>query len=357
MTSKAYYPLLDLLRFFAAFWVMSFHYLLGYSGELSWYRYGNLGVPLFFIISGFVISQSVSNASIKAFALGRFIRLYPLFWIICTLTYLFTLIMPTGHPVQFPEYLISMTMLGEKLGNALGYVHLVDAVYWSLVVELLFYVGIGLFVYLFSWNRIRWFTAIWFLVSIGAFLSGVDDTFAAKMLLVRHASYFLFGITLMLIASTTYTSWKMRIYDWMFLGAVGLYGTLISYRALPPYLTPHPLDTEIVTLLQCVFFIGVALLVYLSRFMTKKKIIDAAIVVGGLTYPLYLIHQTNGRTIIEYITGHQTTTYSIALPIMISMIGLSYVAYRYDKKLRKYLTSKLLPAKDAMQPGYNTRVF
>ena len=52
---KTHFSLLDAVRFFAAFWVMNFHYLFGQTGDLEWYRYGNLGVQLFFIISGFVI--------------------------------------------------------------------------------------------------------------------------------------------------------------------------------------------------------------------------------------------------------------------------------------------------------------
>lgn len=351
---KSYFPLLDILRFFAAFWVMSFHYFLGFSGELSWYRYGNLGVPLFFIISGFVISQSVANASTKAFALGRFIRLYPLFWIICTITYLFTLAMPNGKPVLFPEYLISMTMLGEKLGNALGYVHLVDAAYWSLVVELLFYVAIGLFVYLFSWKNIRWFSALWFAVSALSFLFNMHDTFAMKMLLVRHASYFLFGITLMLLASTRYTSWKLKLYDYAFLVSVAVYGTFISYKALPPYLTPNPYDTLIVTALQALFFAGATLLVYLSRYVTNRRMVDLCTMVGGLTYPLYLLHQTIGNTLIDYFKEYGTLAIRGGI-VMIMMIGTAYIAYLYDKRLRRWLTSKLLPAKIKPEPEFVAR--
>lgn len=341
---KSYYSLLDVLRFFAAFWVMGFHYFLGYSGELSWYRYGNLGVPLFFIISGFVISQSVAHTSTKAFALGRFIRLFPLFWILCTLTYIITLVVPGASPVLFPEYLISMTMLGDHFGSLLGYAHVVDAAYWSLAIELIFYTGIGLFVYLFKWKHIRWFTALWLLVSAAAFYFHHDDTFIAKTLLVRHASYFVFGITLMLITSSTYQNVKLKIYDYLFLVTTAVYGTFISYRALPAYLTPHPLDTQLVTLLQAIFFIGTAILVYLSRFVTNKKWIDFALILGGLTYPLYLMHQTIGNTFIHYFQNYGTLAVRGSI-MMVIMICLAYIVYRFDKRLRRYLTSKLLPAK------------
>jgi len=217
---------------------MSFHYFLGLSGELSWFRYANLGVPLFFIISGFVITESIKFQSIKNFAIGRFIRLYPLFWIICTVTFIFTLLMPNGNPVSFSEYLISMTMLGEKLANALGYLRIVDASYWSLVVELIFYIAIAIFVYIFSFKKIRWFTYLWLAISIIAFYFGLAETFIAKTLLVRHASYFIFGITLSLLLTTNYEGKKQKIIDYFFLFFVAAYSTYISKFALPPYLTP-----------------------------------------------------------------------------------------------------------------------
>lgn len=251
---KHYFPGLDLLRFFAAFWVMSFHYLLGLSGELSWYRYGNLGVPLFFIISGFVISYSVSEKTLKEFALGRFLRLFPLFWILCTLTYIFTLIMPNGEPVQFPEYLISMTMLGDKMSSLLGYGGLVDPAYWSLTVELIFYVAIGMFVYFFSWKNIRYFLCGWFALSLLAFATHIADTFLLKMLLVRHASYFIFGATLALIMLSVYETHKQKVYDYLFLVGVALYSTFMSFKALPPYMSPHPQDDLIVALFHPLFF-------------------------------------------------------------------------------------------------------
>ena len=321
---------------------MSFHYFLWWSPDLAWYRYGNLGVPIFFIISGFVISQSISRTSIKKFALKRWIRLFPLFWMICTATYIFTLLIPNGNPVLFQEYLISMTMLGEKLSNAFGYLRLVDAAYWSLVVELIFYVAIGLFVYFFSWKNIRTFTLGWLVVSTVAFLLTIDNNFIAKTLLVRHASYFLFGITLSIIVSTDYSSLKQKCYDYGFLFIVAVYSTYISARALPPYLSPNPIDTNFVMWLHPLFFITTIILVYLSPKIHSPRWLVISAVIGGITYPLYLIHQTVGNTLIKYFESYGSLELRGGI-MMIVAIMLSYIAYFYDKKLRMILSLKLLP--------------
>lgn len=344
MTHKVYYPGLDLLRLFAAFWVMNFHYFFGLTDKLSWYRYGNFGVPLFFIISGFVISQSVAHKSVKGFAIGRFIRLYPLFWVACSLTYVFTLLMPNGVPVRFPEYLISMTMLGDKFSSALGYGSVVDPVYWTLAVELIFYVAIGLFVYLFSWKYIRAFFWGWIALSMLSFSLHIDQMFIMKMLLVRHASYFILGGVLALYFGDEVRTLHQKISDFLLLITTLTYSTFISFIALPPYFVPNKLDGTIIAIAHPLLFGLVVLFIYLSKFLTNKKARIICGVIGGLTYPIYLLHQVIGNTLIDYFKAYGDAT-TRGVVVMIVMIIVSYFVYLYDKKLRKFLSLKLLPRK------------
>ena len=102
----SYFPILDLLRFLAAFGVMCFHYFSAVpanGGLFSFFvRHGCLGVELFFTISGFVIFFSVIKPT-KEYALGRFLRIYPLFWFLCTITYLTTIFSPTQRAFLFPN--------------------------------------------------------------------------------------------------------------------------------------------------------------------------------------------------------------------------------------------------------------
>ena len=339
---KNYYHGLDILRFFAAFGVMNFHYFFTVTDKLSWYRYGNLGVQLFFIISGFVISQSIAHKNITDFAKGRLIRLFPLFWILCSLTYIFTLIMPNGLPVSFAEYLISMTMLGDKLSSMLGYGGLVDPSYWSLAVELIFYCAIGLFVYFFSWKNIRYFLWGWLLLSAVSFLLHIDQNFLMKMLLVRHASYFILGGAIALYIDSKYTTKLKKIGDISLIVVSLIYSTCISYIALPPYFMPNMYDADIIAIAHPILFFLVIISIYLSKKLSKLSIGAICTIIGGITYPLYLIHQTLGNTLIRFfVEVYGYSKIPITLSIEVIMIGLAYLAYEYDKELRAWLTKRL----------------
>lgn len=97
-SSKTYYPLLDTTRFFAAFLVLLSHWI----PDSSWIKalhLGNIGVDLFFVISGFLISRQLleQRTQIEAGTLDRFKafknfvwkrawRIFPLYYLILILS-------------------------------------------------------------------------------------------------------------------------------------------------------------------------------------------------------------------------------------------------------------------------------
>ncbi len=338
---KTYFSLLDVVRFFAAFWVMNFHYLFvpGLSSDVNWYRYGHLGVQLFFIISGFVIVQSLQGKTVREFAKGRFIRLFPLFWILCTLTYLTTLIVPHAHHLLFSEYLISMSMFGDTINGLSRHTfRLIDAAYWTLTVELVFYITIGTFVSLFSYKRIRYFLLSWLLISMLAFIYDANWNFYMTLALVRHSSYFIFGGALSLIATKQARNVYEGVLDWGLLLLSALYSIYIHPRAILTYATPSPLYLNIVTILLIIFFVGISGCVYLSKYVKNKRTIKGLLTLGSLTYPLYLLHQTIGNTVMNYIVSkYQISWINLVISFEVFIIGIAYVIYLEDKKLRSWL--------------------
>ena len=158
--------LLEIARGIAALWVFFFHVKSYFqeSSELiySIAEYGHLGVPMFFVISGFVITYS-AESSLKSekspflFLKNRFLRIYPVFWIsiiiVIFLPYLIELIsmLKTGNyiiPVNlltkynFNEWfnfiLLSKVFFAES-SNLQGQFNLINAVYWTIAIEFQFY--------------------------------------------------------------------------------------------------------------------------------------------------------------------------------------------------------------------------
>src|ERR1700760_4093119 len=120
---KNHFPLLDPLRspaalgvavFHLTFWSWAWastgtapgfeHYVsagLHFESAAPFTWFGWVGVEIFFVISGFVIANSASNASAKEFLFGRVLRLYPAVWICSTLTFMVLLLFASGSASEF----------------------------------------------------------------------------------------------------------------------------------------------------------------------------------------------------------------------------------------------------------------
>jgi len=151
---------LDGLRGVAILLVMGFHYfyhlesfyykstLYPYGETFSnvlIFKYGYMGVELFFIISGFVIAMTLeSSASVIDFVVRRFVRIWPALIVSAVIT--FFLLNWSDAPFaltrrQFwPNFLPSLTLTPTSMWSGLfPKVDFVTGVYWSLVVEIRFY--------------------------------------------------------------------------------------------------------------------------------------------------------------------------------------------------------------------------
>jgi peptidoglycan/LPS O-acetylase OafA/YrhL len=149
---------LDGLRGVAVLFVIFFHYFERWAEH---YPYGVLlvheplkltawiGVWLFFVISGFVITLTLHRcATLFEFAVRRFARLWPAMLLCSALTYLALHLIPgSTFPVAAWNFAPSLTFTSPYLFNAatasrnFGWM---DGAYWSLFVEVQFYAVIGL---------------------------------------------------------------------------------------------------------------------------------------------------------------------------------------------------------------------
>ncbi|MCH2134112.1 MAG: acyltransferase [Phycisphaerales bacterium] len=105
-----------------------------------WIDFGRVGVIMFFALSGFVIHFSISQRMkrpLATFAVRRFLRVYPIYWtsLLMALGLAFLGWIPLDPATHWGQFLANASLAQEWFGvpNVLG-------VYWTLEVEVLFYV-------------------------------------------------------------------------------------------------------------------------------------------------------------------------------------------------------------------------
>jgi len=138
---------LDLLRAIAIFLVLGnhlspcppqissfFHYLTRF-----WFFGGWVGVDLFFVLSGFLISgllfreyQKYNNLDLKRFLIRRGLKIYPSFYILIVVTVIFAPYFAKEIPVK--NFLAELFFVQNFFGRLWGHT-------WSLAVEEHFYFG------------------------------------------------------------------------------------------------------------------------------------------------------------------------------------------------------------------------
>ena len=103
--------------------------------QLEHFQLGRAGVFLFFLCSGFVIPISIErHSSLHQFWIGRFFRLYPLYWVCIAAV----LTLGIGDTNDRAAILANFTMAAMWLRQPLLW-----PIYWSLCIELLFYIGMS----------------------------------------------------------------------------------------------------------------------------------------------------------------------------------------------------------------------
>ena len=139
---------LDGLRGIAALAVVVGHLLVTYDTYFPGtepaslqFRYGAFGVQLFFLISGFVILMTARRqSSVSGFAVARFARLYPTYWIALAGTVMITLLWAESpERVTLTGVLANLTMVQRWF-----LIDGIDPVSWTLAIEMQFYILIGL---------------------------------------------------------------------------------------------------------------------------------------------------------------------------------------------------------------------
>jgi peptidoglycan/LPS O-acetylase OafA/YrhL len=312
--TKTKVPGLDAVRFMTSFLVMMYHLCYWRNGNIaadtdvlnSAWRFGWVGVEIFFTISGFVIAFSAENATPRQFALSRVIRLAPIIWICATISLLATIFISSRpHPNLLSNYVFTIFL--RPVGNH------IDIVYWTLTVEIAFYLFVFLLIRLKDFNFLlnallcvglvsSIFDILLLTIQFGhgpphyasTLLLELSYKHTSKLLLLRHGVFFALGSLIW----CRLTAYRPKRYLLIACALIAGSTAEVFYTARE-HAAQFPLE-HFSTLTAPVAWLAGLSLIFLGSLRGINSTLQAGAipktlrVIGLLTFPLYLLHNNIG---------------------------------------------------------------
>lgn len=333
---------LDLLRLVAVLGVVLYHYgFRGPSvGDHTWAAlpylspiamYGYLGVPAFFVISGFVIAYSAEGRTAGEFAIARFSRIYPTFALCMTITAAGLLIFGGElFQVSFTRWAANLVIASP----ALGFPYM-DSAYWSLVIEVTFYVWVAVFIAtgLFP-RRLDVLVLAWLFLSMANELTA-DSSILEKVFLTDNAGYFATGLML-------YEFHRGRR-DLIWFGIFGLSVGIAVFHAIHSLGWLHA-HSEVVfqpSVVATIFLTSVIAIFLATRLNLSLFPSKITLALGALTYPFYLLHQQLGYAILSRFPPQYQSAMTVCL-IVLAIAAACWAICRYIEAPLRTSTRQLL---------------
>lgn len=323
---------LDLLRLFAVAAVLLFHY--GFRGAAAdgftdvalpqlvpFVKYGYFGVQLFFIISGFVIAYSAEGRTATEFAIARVARIYPGFLLCMTITFIVTLAI--GAPrieASLAQWLANLAILSPALKQPF-----MDGAYWSIVYELTFYGWVFLLLLIGKFRReTELIVVVWIAISI------VNETVLhsgalRRLFLTDQSAFFCAGLVLYEIFR------GRRDRTILLLLALATAAAISQAFTGAVWLREH-YHTEFDSLVIAAACVASVALVALAMNVRRLPLpAGLVLAIGGLTYPLYLLHQHIGYMLLNRFQAAASAPVLIAATAL-AMVIVSLLIWRLFEK-------------------------
>lgn len=271
---------LDALRGIGALCVLIFHYstrfheLFPQAAHVPFsFPGGNYRVLLFFTISGFAIFFTLDRiGSVADFVVNRFARLYPAYLVAMLLT------LSIEYLAHATQLLIGPVAILANFTMLQGFAFLpeVDGAYWTLTVEIAFYVcmialwkGAGL-------RRLELMLALWLAVRWLYWLWPDMPERVIMLLVLRYVPFFVIGML-------SYRIWAGQR----------------SWRQQAPYAalalaSVATMEVWDITIVACLLLATFAALIAGRLSLLRLR---PLIWLGGISYSFYLIHQHVGFVI------------------------------------------------------------
>ncbi|MBM0103185.1 acyltransferase [Steroidobacter sp. S1-65] len=347
---------LDALRAAGANMVIAAHVIALYLQIRDPYRFGNLGVAIFFLLSGFLIMQSMLNwlhkpePRLPGFVADRVARIMTPYVPALILITLANVFIATNHS-QGGDNTGVLTFIGNLLllqdhavfqGLELAGMDVAWRIrsynsaepFWTVAIEMWIYVSMGMFVFcVLKRERIdRW---------LGAALAAI----ALPVLIWNAAAGGGKSLTLIwllgAIAGYLFHVWRSHGYpNIRSVGAiVAVFGT-VALIGRAGKIGFHPYDFQTATLMALVMFGVLALLMCVKRVPGALR--GSVNFLASYSYSLYLIHNTVLILVLEHVKTQNVWTH-VAIAVIAAHVCayLLYVAFeRHYRVVGRWLRPK-----------------
>jgi peptidoglycan/LPS O-acetylase OafA/YrhL len=328
---KKYFKEIDILRAFSVILIFLYHY------DNKLFKLGYLGVDIFFVISGFVITLTLKDLKdfslndLKNFYLRRVKRLYPALIFCVALTTIFYLF----FGFLFQGNNIKDTIISSLLGYSNFFFHYQSKDYfqqdflnpfdhiWSLSVEIQFYILYSIFlilIYKFFKKNLLYIFSILTFVSFMYFISLKDNLYFYN----TAARFWEFGIGIIVFYLYNINYNKKKIIF-----------SLLFYLIVFFLLYDFIINNQKLKIISCLTLI--AFIIFSIRNISIKKFslfkINFFSYLGKISYSFYLFHFPVLYFLDLYFPHNYVLIVSFLLTFLLSTFSFFYIEnyFRYKK--------------------------
>ena len=346
---------LDSFRGIAILMVLFFHFfsrwtsLYPYEDKYDYFRYGKFGVHFFFMISGFVIFYTMDNTdTFKKFWMNRYVRLLPSMFFASIFTYFFfvffdtQLLFPNSH--YYKNILVSLTFIQPDLFSSLVNYKInfdyISGSYWSLWVEIQFYLFASLIYFIFPKKfQLYFFLTAIIILCLNYSLSNIykNSDLIFKIESLRTIFNLIHALPLFCIGSVFYILYKNNKNS-----GTNPFFLKVSFVFFLFTLLIDNKEDLLLIVIMLFFILLFFLMIYYPRSITflNNRFLN---IIGVSSYFLYLIHENLGVFLIHLDLLKLSSLYFIQpLIIILLIILLSVLFTRYIEKHIIHFLKKLV---------------
>ena len=375
--SKPHYALLDALRGAAALMVVWYHFFEGYAfaegTAITTFNHGHLGVDLFFMLSGFVISYAYDDRwnrannplTLKEFFKRRLIRLHPMLIMGAVIGLVAFLLQGgvkwdgTPTPISWSLVALVLTMLFipaypgapyDLRGN--GEMFSLNGPSWSLFFEYIGNLLYALVIRRLGNRALAVLTAVlgvawcWFVTTD---VSGYDMIGIGWTL--DTANFFggllrmMFPFSLGMLMARNFKPVKIKGIFWI------AWAVLFGLFSVPAFAKCGAISVNGLYEFACILLVFPAIVWFTASGETTGKVSSAFCkFLGDISYPLYIVHYPVMYLFYAWLIENKLYTLGETWPVVVMVfalnIALAYACLKlYDEPVRRWLTKCFIKSK------------